>query len=168
MAKHDLHDLGAIVPKFTWCNNKQGVARIWERLDRCLLNSLALQLVPSASIQHLVRISSDHCPISFYLENSTRDSTKIFRFEDTWKSYAATWNIVAKAWGKNDYGDEADVLNRKIKRSSKSLFFWNKNTCKNLNQLKEDLKINIFNLQKQEDEEGSLGSDNLTLLRSKV
>ncbi|XP_020675867.2 uncharacterized protein LOC110094870, partial [Dendrobium catenatum] len=140
MAKHDLHDLGVIGPKFTWCNNKQGAARIWERLDRCLLNSCALQLVPSTSI----------------------------RFEDTWKSYPVTKNIVAKAWGKNDYGDEADILNRKIKRSLKALFFWNKNTCKNLNQLKEELKSDILSLQQQEEEEGGLSSDNLALLRSKV
>ncbi|KAI0529343.1 hypothetical protein KFK09_001890 [Dendrobium nobile] len=168
MAKHDLHDLGVIGPKFTWCNNKQGAARIWERLDRCLLNSCALQLVPSASIQHLARISSDHCPIAFYIDNLTRDSTKFFRFEDTWKSYPATKNIVAKAWGKNDYGDEPDILNRKIKRSLKALFFWNKNTCKNLNQLKEELKSDILSLQQQEEEEGGLSSDNLALLRSKV
>ena len=33
-----LTDLGFSDPKFTWCNNRRGRARIWKRLDRALVN----------------------------------------------------------------------------------------------------------------------------------
>ena len=33
-----LEDVGFSGPKFTWCNNRFGRARIWKRLDRMLLN----------------------------------------------------------------------------------------------------------------------------------
>ncbi|KAL0921287.1 hypothetical protein M5K25_008346 [Dendrobium thyrsiflorum] len=36
MNNNDLHEVGFVGPKFTWCNNKCGGGRILERLDRCL------------------------------------------------------------------------------------------------------------------------------------
>ncbi|XP_020701905.1 uncharacterized protein LOC110113605, partial [Dendrobium catenatum] len=39
---NDLHDVGFVGPRFTWCNNKLGGDRILERLDRCLLNSISI------------------------------------------------------------------------------------------------------------------------------
>ncbi|XP_020681220.1 uncharacterized protein LOC110098664 [Dendrobium catenatum] len=59
----DLHDVGVIGPKFTWCNNKSGRAHIWERLDRCLLNSKALEALPQAVNRQVARVASDHCPV---------------------------------------------------------------------------------------------------------
>ncbi|KAI0497308.1 hypothetical protein KFK09_020531 [Dendrobium nobile] len=168
MDNQDLHDLNVSGPRYTWCNNKQGNARIWERLDRCLLNSAALLLVPTASVKHLARVASDHCPIIFKIDNKQHTKVKTFRFEDTWKSYPASRKIVSDAWGRPDFGDEADILNRKIMRTLKSLFFWNRNKYKKLDLLKEELKTDILNLQLQEEAEGGLNPDNLNLLRGKV
>ncbi|KAI0519641.1 hypothetical protein KFK09_007095 [Dendrobium nobile] len=168
MVNQDLHDLGIVGPKYTWCNNKHGISRIWERLDRCLLNSPALELVPSAYVKHLPRIASDHCPVAFRLDDSMHSQPKTFRFEDTWRSYPATKRIVAKAWNKHDYGDDSEILNIKIKRTLKSLFFWNRNKCKSLNQLKDELHNDILNLQSLEDEAGGLSPDDLDTLCRKV
>lgn len=45
---------------YTWCNNRQGQKRIWERLDRVLTNVGFQSIVPEFSVHHLTRISSDH------------------------------------------------------------------------------------------------------------
>ncbi|XP_038971770.1 uncharacterized protein LOC120104539 [Phoenix dactylifera] len=34
VSRNGLVDLGFSGPQFTWCNNQQGNARVWERLDR--------------------------------------------------------------------------------------------------------------------------------------
>ncbi|XP_020689603.1 uncharacterized protein LOC110104713 [Dendrobium catenatum] len=65
MTNNDFHDVCTIGPKYTWCNNKDGNMRIWERLDRCLLNASALKKVPLARVRHLAMIASDHCLIAF-------------------------------------------------------------------------------------------------------
>lgn len=38
ISRNGLIDAGYIGENFTWCNNRQGRARIWERLDRALIN----------------------------------------------------------------------------------------------------------------------------------
>ncbi|KAI0515993.1 hypothetical protein KFK09_008664 [Dendrobium nobile] len=145
MTNNDFHDVGTIGPRYTWCNNKDGNMRIWERLDRCLLNATALQRVPLARVRHLARITSDHCPIAFKVLE-TQYKTHFIIFEETWKSYPVAWSIVSNAWRRTDYGNEIDVLQRKLRRSLRSLFFWSKNKCKSLNVLKEDLKKEIVDL----------------------
>ncbi|KAI0488604.1 hypothetical protein KFK09_028443 [Dendrobium nobile] len=50
MTKMDLHDVGLVGPKFTWCNNKTWNARMLERLDRCFLNTKALDEIHNAAV----------------------------------------------------------------------------------------------------------------------
>ncbi|KAL0918950.1 hypothetical protein M5K25_011001 [Dendrobium thyrsiflorum] len=159
---------GTVGPSYTWCNKKEGVARIWERLDRCLLNSAALQMVPLAKIKHLARVAFDHSPIVFKLDEKHYNKTKKFRFEDTWRSYPAAWSIVVNSWKKADFGNEVDVLRRKLRRTMKALFFWNKNKCKDLCVLKEQLKKEILELQLEESTKEGISLESLVLLRSKV
>jgi len=37
-----LIDLGFVGASFIWCNNQNGRARLWERLDHALVNGLCL------------------------------------------------------------------------------------------------------------------------------
>ncbi|KAL0925393.1 hypothetical protein M5K25_003719 [Dendrobium thyrsiflorum] len=164
MTNSDFHDLVSIGPAYTWCNNKEGASRIWERLDRCLLNSAALQLIPFAKVRHLARVASDHCPIVLNLVDKLHFKSKIIRFEDTWRSYPASWNIVLKSWRRANFGSAGEILKKKLSRTMKNLFFWNKDKCKNLCLLKEQLKKEILELQLDE----STGKETLALLRYKV
>ncbi|XP_028556656.1 uncharacterized protein LOC114581196 [Dendrobium catenatum] len=80
---NDLHDLGFIGPRFTWTNNKAKNSKIWVRLDRVLMNSEGLRLAPLATIKHLLRLSSDHCPMLLNLMfTSLRIGNRWYRFED--------------------------------------------------------------------------------------
>ncbi|XP_020673031.1 uncharacterized protein LOC110092712 [Dendrobium catenatum] len=138
MTNFDFHDVGSIRPRLTWCNNKEGASRIWEKLDRCLLNSATLQLLPSTAIRHLARVASNHSPIAFKLDDKM----------------------------KNDFGDKGMVLQRKINRTLKALFFWSKNKCKDLNELMERLKKDIMELQHKEAMGVNWSAHDLLLLRS--
>ncbi|KAI0492176.1 hypothetical protein KFK09_026442 [Dendrobium nobile] len=168
MTSCDFHDVGIIGPRYTWCNNKEGKSRIWERLDRCLLNSTALKLLPSAATRHLARVASDHSPITFKANEKERIKFKIIRFEDTWRMYPAARSIVYHSWMKNDFGEEGMVLQRKINRTLKVLFFWSKSKCKDLNELKVKLKMEIMELQSKEAMGNDWSAQDLILLRSKI
>ncbi|KAK8914036.1 hypothetical protein KSP39_PZI023675 [Platanthera zijinensis] len=92
---NNLQELPFVGANHTWCNNQPGAARVLVRLDRMFLNSADLALMPLASIRHLTRIGSDHCPILLHLgtPNSDRRS-QWFRFEDVWLSYPMCSKIV--------------------------------------------------------------------------
>ncbi|XP_028553736.1 uncharacterized protein LOC110094171 [Dendrobium catenatum] len=73
-----------------------------------------------------------------------------------------------KAWRKSNFGTSAEILQRKLRRTLKALYFWNKNKCKELNLLKLELKKDILQLQFEESSAGGLTAKNLKLLRNKV
>ncbi|PKU83646.1 putative mitochondrial protein [Dendrobium catenatum] len=77
-------------PKYTWCNNKNGGGRILERLDRCLINSMALIHLQTTVLKHLARIASDDCPISIKILANKVSKKKEFTFEDIWLTYKAS------------------------------------------------------------------------------
>ncbi|XP_020682349.1 uncharacterized protein LOC110099507 [Dendrobium catenatum] len=168
MVNSDFHDIGVVGPRYTWCNNKEGNSRIWERLDRCILNSLAMQKLPLAVNRHLARMASDHCPIVLKMDDRIRFKPRTIKFEDTWRSYPAAKSIVYHSWKKQDEGNEYEVLRRKLNRTLKSLFFWSRNKCKDLNALKDNLKKEILELQNKEALNNNWSAEDLFLLRNKV
>ncbi|KAI0519689.1 hypothetical protein KFK09_007144 [Dendrobium nobile] len=86
MIQNDLHEVKAMGPKFTWCNNKTGNARILEKLDRCLINSYALDIIHVAVVKHLSRVASDHCLILLEIFKQV-EYNRIIRYEEVWASY---------------------------------------------------------------------------------
>ncbi|XP_020686515.2 uncharacterized protein LOC110102504 [Dendrobium catenatum] len=125
LVDNDLHDLGFLGPRFTWSNNKSGNSKILVRLDRELMNSEGLRMAPLATMKHLLRLASDHCPLLLNIAATIpRPGSRWFLFEDIWMTYPAIWKLVWKICYKNDYGQPAEVLNRKCSRTLRALFFW--------------------------------------------
>ncbi len=91
-----LVDLGFSGPRFTWCNNQLGRARVWERLDRALASSDWIQRFPSYQVSHLARVASDHCPLLISTVPSSSHHSP-FRFEKLWLSYPQSWEVVRGA-----------------------------------------------------------------------
>ncbi|XP_020674672.1 uncharacterized protein LOC110093944 [Dendrobium catenatum] len=125
-------------------------------------------LVPMVKVRHLPIVASDHAPISINIVENHNQKSGFIRFEDTWKTYPATWNIILKAWKKMDYGSNAEILQRKLRRAVKALYCRNRNKCHDLNLLRDELKKEILMLQTEEANEGGLMVDKLKLLRNKV
>ncbi|PKU84578.1 integrator complex subunit 11 [Dendrobium catenatum] len=76
--------------------------------------------------------------------------------------------LLKKSWMKKDYGSANEVIQRKIRRSLKNLFYWSKNKLKELNDRNQLLKMEISMLQNKEAKEGGLNHGDLLLLRSMV
>ncbi|XP_020693381.1 uncharacterized protein LOC110107449 [Dendrobium catenatum] len=160
MNNADLDDLGFSGPKFTWSNNKDGNSRIWVRLDRFLMNSERLGLAPFATVRHLNRLVSDHCPMVFDLGGTgAAASFQWMRFEDVWMSYPASWRVVANAWSKLNFGYPADVVNRQCRRTLKALVFWSKHRIRDLGEQKNSLERRIAALQQLDCSDEGLNSE---------
>ncbi|KAK8944507.1 hypothetical protein KSP39_PZI008395 [Platanthera zijinensis] len=148
---NDLRELPFVGANDTWCNNQPGAAQVLVRLDRMFLNLVGLALVLLASIRHLTRLGSDHCPILLQLGSPNSDRwSRWFRFEDVWLSYPMCSKIVQQNWNRADLGSAAEVLRRKWSRTLRELFFWSKNKLKELGALKSQLEAEVANLQVRE------------------
>ncbi|XP_028548825.1 uncharacterized protein LOC110093604 [Dendrobium catenatum] len=166
LTNNDFHEVGFVGPKFTWCNNKKGVERILERLDRCFLNPAALSSKNRFFIRNLARVASDHYPIllNFIVHQASK---KILRFEDVWASNKASMAVVKKVWRRNYKGNASKIMDSKMKNSLKALYYWSKAKMQNLLSLKE-LLIQIEELQLKESNEGIFSNEDCWSLKSKV
>ncbi|XP_020687422.1 uncharacterized protein LOC110103161 [Dendrobium catenatum] len=168
MNDNDYHDIGMVGPRYTWCNNKHGSARILERLDRCLLNSLAIQKIQIVMVRHLARLASDHCPIVLKIFVEIRSMARCIKFEDVLLSFKTSKHIVSKTWKKYFVGDEMEILNKKFKKALNDLFHWSKNKLEDFSREKSRLKAEILLLQEEEATNGWLEDEKVWMLKSKV
>ncbi|XP_020675873.1 uncharacterized protein LOC110094876 [Dendrobium catenatum] len=168
MNENDFHEVGFVGSRFNWCNNKVGGGRILERLDRCILNYLAINKIQIDVVRHLARVASDHSPIVLKIYDSVSNGRRCLKFEDAWLSFKTLAYIISNVWKKNFMGDDMEILNKKCKRSLKDLFFWSKFKLKEFSKEKDRLKAEISQIQEEEASEGWLDDEKLWLLRSKV
>lgn len=80
----DLHFKG---PAYTWSGGGPCSEQIFERLDRCLVSGCWSAMFPDAILEHLIRASSDHCPILLHLQFPMKQKNHLFRFEEFWLHY---------------------------------------------------------------------------------
>lgn len=90
-------DLGFSGPKFTWYNNQQGSAWVWECIDQAFAIVSRVQCFPNYQVRNLPRIASDHYPIilSIALDISCQSP---FQFEKFFMAYPHSWDIMWDMW----------------------------------------------------------------------
>ncbi|KAK8693525.1 hypothetical protein V6N13_071105 [Hibiscus sabdariffa] len=89
-----LRDMGFHGPDFTW---QRGVTQV--RLDRFLCNSLWDEAFPESSVEHLLRMKSDHKPILLTVGNIVRNSSPSpFRYFSGWSSHGDFDRMVSDNW----------------------------------------------------------------------
>lgn len=94
----NLIDLGFSRPRFTWPNLCRHKYLILERLDRFLANSNWLHLFPDSVITHLLRIYSDHCPLTLNLFPNKFLSKSSFKLETMWLTHHSFDMLVHQSW----------------------------------------------------------------------
>ncbi|KAK8694073.1 hypothetical protein V6N13_071635 [Hibiscus sabdariffa] len=113
-----LQDLGYHGPDVTWYRNNCSV-----RLDRCLGNSVWFECFPNSSLQHLIRMNSNHKPIFLSLHGMLSSSmARSFRYVSGWPFHGDFKRLVLDNWDTSLHLSEAiakfslaaDSLNREI------------------------------------------------------
>ncbi|XP_038971839.1 uncharacterized protein LOC120104572 [Phoenix dactylifera] len=159
-----LVDLGFSGPRFTWCNNQPGGARVWERLDRAFASPDWILRFPTCRVSHLPRIASDHCPL-LISTSSVSGHHSPFRFEKIWLSYPQSWDIVREAWRVPVRGDAMRRVSRKLELTKRRLRRWNREVVGDIFRRLEGVEEEITTLQEREDLRGALPEDDMSHLR---
>jgi hypothetical protein len=94
-------NLGFARNPFTWCNNRQGLDSIKERLDRGVASPNWVHLHLEFSLLHLLALNSDHNPITLNTNNTSCFLPRPFRFEEFWTKDTSCGHIIEVAWKKN-------------------------------------------------------------------
>ena len=98
MEEAEVFDVGFSGATFTWCNNRQGRARIWKRLDRLMINEECSDLPASILVTHLARHPSDHAPLRISFASRLDNKPHAFRFLNIWTSNASLLDVIRTAW----------------------------------------------------------------------
>ncbi|KAG0486107.1 hypothetical protein HPP92_008202 [Vanilla planifolia] len=155
MQELSLVDLGFVGNRYTWCNGRKGSARIWERLDRVLINSKGLCSHPSLSVAHLACIGSDHCPLVVSVGNrSTLLVIPRYRFENVWLDNPNSAGIVRDVWKRKANGDRMTSLTIKFHRCMVALHRLSKRDMGNIARTNIDRERLITKMQNKESNGG--------------
>jgi hypothetical protein len=120
-----LVDLGFVGNPYTWCNKRQGLASIKERLDRGLASLNWIHLHPEYAITHIPATNSDHHPILLNIDCQSALLPRPFRFEAFWIQDLTCELVIQDAWSKPVLGSPAHCLIRKQFHTKTSLIRWN-------------------------------------------
>ena len=135
-------DIGYSGAWFTWSNHHPINHLIQERIDRVFINAEWNFLYPDASVQHLKRAHSDHCPVLLGLDkNHDVKLSQPFRFQPIWLSHPTFPSIVREAWS-GPIGLSSAIANFADKAK-----IWNKNIFGNLFQWKKRLLARLLGIQ---------------------
>ncbi|XP_008782101.1 uncharacterized protein LOC103701716 [Phoenix dactylifera] len=151
-----LIDLGFLGPRYTWCNNQQGRARVWERLDRAYGTAGWVQCYSDHRVSHLSRIASDHCPLLVGTDVHIPVRPP-FRFKKMWLCYLRSWGMVREAWSTPVKGDAMYRVSRRLELTRRRLRRWNREEVGDIFRRIEEVEEAITRLQMQEAQGGPYG-----------
>lgn len=113
-------------PNFTWCNNQNGLALRWPRLELFLANSFWILCFHSFLNFHLSWTNSDFSPLFLTTYSHPFNKTKIFRFENFWLEYEDCHNSVFKAWNIYSSSSPMQVISHSFYPTKSNFIRWRK------------------------------------------
>ena len=118
------------------------------RLDRALASAPWLASFPSASVIHLLGVTSDHAPLLIERDAGIAARfQKPFRYETMWETHESFRDIIHEGWGAGPPCAMVHKLRSKLIDLAKDLGRWSRDTfgsvrkeIKKLKQMLEELK----------------------------
>lgn len=115
----DLKEINLSGRRFTWCNERENST--YTRIDRMFCTTSWDLLFPSAFLQALPTLASDHAPLLLHGEME-RQHFKGFRFENHWTKLDGFLQVVHEAWNRPVSSQNAiKRLHIKLSRTAKAL-----------------------------------------------
>lgn len=98
-----LSDLGFSGPAYTWTNNRFSSNPLFERLDRCLVNSEWCDAYPVSNVYNMPLIYTlrDHAPILLSTDGLVRRIKRSFKFENWWLKEEDFQTHAKNVWEQN-------------------------------------------------------------------
>jgi hypothetical protein len=135
-------DLGFHGPRFTWSNLREVRYLIQERLDRGFANAAWREIYPEATVHHLTRIHSDHCPVIICLSKPPcLNLPRPFIFQPVWLSHPSFPEVVKNSW------DVVLPLESNIIEFTEAVMKWNKDVFGNIFWKKKNLTARLRGIQ---------------------
>ncbi|KAK8356493.1 hypothetical protein V6Z12_A05G357600 [Gossypium hirsutum] len=108
---------------FTWVNNREGTARVKERLDRFLISANAVNSFPFLETRVIRQSSSDHDAISLDTEgrrprDGLKDPRLCFKYDVFWARNEEAKTIIKEAWqrGSQDTMEKITIVDNELGR----------------------------------------------------
>ena len=139
-----LIDLGFSGLKFTWARGLHPENRKEARLDRALCNAEWRLRFPEATVQHLLRVGSNHSPllVSTGPIQQRKNHNRPFRFQAAWVTHYQFEEFVKNNW------NPQDPLLRNLQCLASKLTSWNREVFGNLYSRKRRLWNRIIGIQR--------------------
>ena len=135
-------DLGFHGPHFTWSNLREVRYLIQERLDRGFANALWRKAFPEASVHHLTRTHSDHCPMLICLHKPPcLFLPRPFIFRPIWLSHPSISEVMTNSW------DVVLPQARNVNCFTEAVILWNKDVFGNIFWKKKNLVARLKVIQ---------------------
>ncbi|XP_058767194.1 uncharacterized protein LOC131640836 [Vicia villosa] len=120
--------------KFTWSNKRDPPFLIERRLDRCIGNSIWLDICGSIAVSTLPKVCSDHHPLLLEFHIHSFKVASQFKFLSTWSLHDNCKELIGSVWSQNIVGCPMYVLNKKLQLLKKELKVWNKSVFGNVTE----------------------------------
>ncbi|XP_071909746.1 uncharacterized protein [Coffea arabica] len=105
--------------EFTWTNG-----RMWQRLDRALMNQEWVDGYDLSHVSHLARGRSDHAPLLICCQNGS-PSKRSFKFLSVWRHHTGFKDVVQKSWEMPAEGEGMTRFYNKLRAVKGGLQVWN-------------------------------------------
>ncbi|XP_074278689.1 uncharacterized protein LOC141602284 [Silene latifolia] len=111
---NELVDIPFKGPRFTWCNNRKGNKRVYERIDKALGSKEWLLNFPNTAVKHFPIQLSDHAPVELNLHLIKRPSKKPYKLEWWNLENEECLGLIQNTWRTRIRGSPVFRLMRKL------------------------------------------------------
>ncbi|KAK4708977.1 hypothetical protein R3W88_029902 [Solanum pinnatisectum] len=144
-----LQDLKFTGAFFTWCNKQIRESRVYNRIDRVLVNSDWDTMLPTSKVHYMNEGLYDHCPAIIRWEGAKQSKRKKFKYFYMWSKAAEFKEKVHNSWRLECRGRRMLQLYGKLNRLKPVLQMLNRKRFTNVEAQAEEIMKKLIQCQKR-------------------